>query len=72
MVTTWDDDVLLRLPILITWDDEAKIFVATYPEFANLYSQGRSRKEALEALKDAAHMFFEQHAKRGTLAAGVK
>jgi predicted RNase H-like HicB family nuclease len=34
------------------WDEQAKVFVACYPEL-NIYSQAKSKEDAMEAILDA-------------------
>ncbi|OPY59325.1 MAG: hypothetical protein A4E55_00258 [Pelotomaculum sp. PtaU1.Bin035] len=42
-----------RFKVVLTWDNEAQVYVVTVPALPGCLTQGKSRKEALERVQEA-------------------
>jgi predicted RNase H-like HicB family nuclease len=52
-------------PVVITWDDEDKIFIADVPTLQGCMTHGRTREEAVRNAKEAAELWLEVAMKHG-------
>ena len=54
-----------RYSVTIAWSDRDKAFVASVPEFPNLYAFGATKAEALAQEEDALAAYAELHKEKG-------
>jgi len=45
--------MLRKFKVILTWDNEAQVYVVTVPALPGCVTQGKNREEALECIQEA-------------------
>lgn len=48
-----------KFKVILEWDEEGQVYVATVPSLSGCFTQGKTREEALERAKEAIEGYLE-------------